>query len=56
MPALPGSAQYDAFHTARSRADLVARMYAAEMGADCPAEIGASSCATGPCRRSSPSG
>lgn len=44
MPALPGSAQCDAFHTARSRADLVARMYAAETGADCPVEIGASSC------------
>ncbi|MEU2468244.1 class I SAM-dependent methyltransferase [Streptomyces sp. NPDC012486] len=43
MPTLPSPAQYDAFHTARARTDLVARMYAAAMGADYPAEIGASS-------------
>ncbi|MFF4248903.1 class I SAM-dependent methyltransferase [Streptomyces sp. NPDC001822] len=43
VPALPSSAQYDAFHTARARTDLVARMYAAAMGADYPGEIGASS-------------
>ncbi|MER5556789.1 class I SAM-dependent methyltransferase [Streptomyces sp. NPDC002793] len=42
-PAPPNPAQYDAFHTARARTDLVARMYAAAMGADYPAEIGASS-------------
>ncbi|MEU5617565.1 class I SAM-dependent methyltransferase [Streptomyces sp. NPDC049951] len=42
-PAPPSPAQYDAFHTARARTDLVARMYAAAMGADYPAEIGASS-------------
>ncbi|KQZ16579.1 class I SAM-dependent methyltransferase (plasmid) [Streptomyces clavifer] len=42
-PALPSPAQYDAFHTARARTDLVARMYAAAMGADYPFEIGASS-------------
>ncbi len=43
VPTLPSPAQYDAFHTARARTDLVARMYAAAMGADYPAEIGASS-------------
>ncbi|MEU2462054.1 class I SAM-dependent methyltransferase [Streptomyces sp. NPDC012473] len=43
MPTLPSPAQYDSFHTARARTDLVARMYAAAMGADYPAEIGASS-------------
>ncbi|MEV4968858.1 class I SAM-dependent methyltransferase [Streptomyces sp. NPDC024062] len=42
-PAPPSPAQYDALHTARARTDLVARMYAAAMGADYPAEIGASS-------------
>ncbi|MFD6275029.1 class I SAM-dependent methyltransferase [Streptomyces sp. NPDC060209] len=42
-PALPSPAQYDAFHTARARTDIVARMYAAAMGADYPTEIGASS-------------
>lgn len=40
---LPRSARYDAFHTARARTDLVARMYAAAMGADYPAEVAASS-------------
>ncbi|MFF5170550.1 class I SAM-dependent methyltransferase [[Kitasatospora] papulosa] len=42
-PAPPNPAQYDSFHTARARTDLIARMYAAAMGADYPSEIGASS-------------
>ncbi|MEV0989942.1 class I SAM-dependent methyltransferase [Streptomyces sp. NPDC049949] len=37
------SAQYDAFHTARARTDLVARLYATAMGEDYPAETAASS-------------
>ncbi|MER6198072.1 class I SAM-dependent methyltransferase [Streptomyces sp. NPDC001586] len=37
------SAQYDAFHAARTRTDLVARLYAAAMGEDYPAEVAASS-------------
>ncbi|KPC62608.1 class I SAM-dependent methyltransferase [Streptomyces chattanoogensis] len=42
-PAEKRSAQYDAFHTARARTDLVARLYAAAMGEDYPAEVAASS-------------
>ncbi|MGW0491147.1 SAM-dependent methyltransferase [Streptomyces olivaceus] len=45
-PHAPGplrSAQYDAFHTARARTDLVTRLYAAAMGEDYPAEVAASS-------------
>ncbi|MFE0777991.1 class I SAM-dependent methyltransferase [Streptomyces sp. NPDC058861] len=37
------SAQYDAFHAARARTDLVARLYAEAMGEDYPAEVAASS-------------
>ncbi|MFF4578384.1 class I SAM-dependent methyltransferase [Streptomyces sp. NPDC001373] len=37
------SAQYDAFHAARARTDLVGRLYAAAMGEDYPAEVAASS-------------
>ncbi|MGW9369672.1 class I SAM-dependent methyltransferase [Streptomyces xanthophaeus] len=37
------SAQYDAFHTARARTDLVARLCATAMGEDYPAETAASS-------------
>ncbi|MEU6379514.1 class I SAM-dependent methyltransferase [Streptomyces sp. NPDC046909] len=37
------SAQYDAFHTARARTDLVSRLYATAMGEDYPAEVAASS-------------
>lgn len=38
-----GASQFDAFHAARARTDLVARLYAAAMGDDYPHEIGASS-------------
>ncbi|MFI8308844.1 class I SAM-dependent methyltransferase [Streptomyces sp. NPDC085927] len=37
------SGPYDAFHSARARTDLTARLYAAAMGADYPAEVCASS-------------
>ncbi|MEU3353084.1 class I SAM-dependent methyltransferase [Streptomyces sp. NPDC037389] len=37
------SAQYDAFHAARARTDLVSRLYAAAMGEDYPAEVASSS-------------
>ncbi|MFF1443325.1 class I SAM-dependent methyltransferase [Streptomyces sp. NPDC058295] len=37
------SAQYDAFHTARTHTDLVSRLYAEAMGEDYPAEVAASS-------------
>lgn len=37
------SAQYDAFHAARARTELVARLYAEAMGEDYPAEVAASS-------------
>lgn len=37
------SAHYDSFHAARSRTDLVNRLYAEAMGEDYPAEVGASS-------------
>ncbi|MEU9714032.1 class I SAM-dependent methyltransferase [Streptomyces sp. NPDC047976] len=37
------AAEYDAFHTARARTDLVARLYAEAMGEDYPAEVAASS-------------
>ncbi|MET8956693.1 class I SAM-dependent methyltransferase [Streptomyces sp. NPDC004533] len=37
------AAQYDAFHAARARTDLVARLYAEAMGEDYPHEITASS-------------
>ncbi|MFI9248013.1 class I SAM-dependent methyltransferase [Streptomyces sp. NPDC053086] len=36
------SAQYDAFHAARARTDLVSRLYAAAMGEDYPVEVAAS--------------
>ncbi|MER5199820.1 class I SAM-dependent methyltransferase [Streptomyces sp. NPDC002755] len=45
-PPAPGAglaAQYDAFHRARARSDLVARLYAEAMGAEYPTEVGASS-------------
>ncbi|MFD0372871.1 class I SAM-dependent methyltransferase [Streptomyces sp. NPDC127114] len=42
VPALR-SAQYDAFYTARARTNVVARLYAAAMGEDYPAEVAASS-------------
>lgn len=45
-PPTPGrqrSAQYDAFHFARARTELVARLYAEAMGEDYPAEVAASS-------------
>ncbi|MGW7362423.1 class I SAM-dependent methyltransferase [Streptomyces sp. NPDC054841] len=42
-PAEQRSAQYDAFHAARARTDLVARLYAQAMGGDYPAEVAASS-------------
>lgn len=42
-PAEQRSAQYDAFHAARARTDLVARLYAAAMGEDYPVEVAASS-------------
>lgn len=42
-PAGGRSAPYDAFHTARARTDLVARLYAAAMGENYPAEVAASS-------------
>ncbi|MGW1870404.1 class I SAM-dependent methyltransferase [Streptomyces mauvecolor] len=44
-PPGPGgrSAQYDAFHLARARTDLVARLYAEAMGEDYPVEVAASS-------------
>ncbi|GAA2650836.1 hypothetical protein GCM10010425_74540 [Streptomyces spororaveus] len=45
-PLAPGttrSSQYDAFHAARARTDLVARLYAEAMGEDYPAEVAASS-------------
>ncbi|MEU9267253.1 class I SAM-dependent methyltransferase [Streptomyces sp. NPDC048251] len=37
------SAQYDAFHAARARTNLVASLYAQAMGEDYPAEVAASS-------------
>ncbi|MEU9983558.1 hypothetical protein [Streptomyces sp. NPDC050856] len=37
------SAQYDAFHAARARSNLVASLYAQAMGEDYPAEVAASS-------------
>ena len=37
------SAQYDAFHAARARTNLVASLYAQAMGEDYPAEVGSSS-------------
>ncbi|MFE1367260.1 class I SAM-dependent methyltransferase [Streptomyces anulatus] len=37
------SAQYDAFHAARARTGLVARLYAEAMGEDYPVEVAASS-------------
>ncbi|WP_331726262.1 class I SAM-dependent methyltransferase [Streptomyces sp. NBC_01276] len=37
------SAEYDAFHAARARTDVVARLYAEAMGEDYPAEVAASS-------------
>ncbi|MCQ8836181.1 class I SAM-dependent methyltransferase [Streptomyces malaysiensis] len=37
------AAQYDAFHTARARTPLVARLYAAALGEDYPEEVAASS-------------
>ncbi|MBT1186631.1 methyltransferase domain-containing protein [Streptomyces sp. CJ_13] len=37
------SSQYDAFHAARARTNLVARLYAEAMGEDYPAEVAASS-------------
>ncbi|WP_328335854.1 class I SAM-dependent methyltransferase [Streptomyces sp. NBC_00455] len=46
VPPEPGtqrSAQYDAFHTARTRTDLVSRLYAAAMGDNYPVEVAASS-------------
>ncbi|MEV5432716.1 class I SAM-dependent methyltransferase [Streptomyces sp. NPDC052701] len=42
-PAGQRSVQYDAFHAARARTDLVARLYAAAMGEDYPVEVAASS-------------
>lgn len=42
-PGTPRSAQYDAFHTARARTDVVARLYGAAMGEDHPYELDASS-------------
>ncbi|MFJ4622323.1 class I SAM-dependent methyltransferase [Streptomyces sp. NPDC088812] len=39
----PRSAQYDAFHTARARTDLVTRLYTQAMGDNYPAEVAASS-------------
>ncbi|MFJ5548589.1 class I SAM-dependent methyltransferase [Streptomyces sp. NPDC093225] len=42
-PGAGRSAQYDAFHAARARTDLVARLYAAAMGEDYPVEVAASS-------------
>ncbi|MGW7343073.1 class I SAM-dependent methyltransferase [Streptomyces sp. NPDC054854] len=42
-PGAERSAQYDAFHAARARTGLVARLYAEAMGKDYPDEIAASS-------------
>ncbi|MEV6734542.1 MULTISPECIES: class I SAM-dependent methyltransferase [unclassified Streptomyces] len=42
-PGTTRSSPYDAFHAARARTDLVARLYAEAMGEDYPAEITASS-------------
>jgi SAM-dependent methyltransferase len=42
-PARQRSAQYDAFHDARARTDLVSRLYAAALGEDYPAEAAAAS-------------
>ncbi|MFJ4622240.1 class I SAM-dependent methyltransferase [Streptomyces sp. NPDC088812] len=42
-PAHGRSAQYDAFHAARARTNLVASLYAQAMGEDYPAEVAASS-------------
>ncbi|OEJ56704.1 methyltransferase [Streptomyces agglomeratus] len=42
------SAQYDAFHAARARTDLVSRLYEEAMGEDYPVEIAASSSADWP--------
>ncbi|MGW8989070.1 SAM-dependent methyltransferase [Streptomyces zhihengii] len=42
-PSVGRSAQYDAFHVARIRIDLVARLYAEAMGEDYPVEVAASS-------------
>ncbi|UUS34614.1 MULTISPECIES: hypothetical protein [Streptomyces] len=43
MPTQGRSAQYDAFHAARARTNLVAGLYAQAMGEDYPAEVAASS-------------
>lgn len=46
VPPAPGeqrSEQYDAFHAARARTGLIARLYAEAMGEDYPAEVAASS-------------
>ncbi|MEW2573283.1 class I SAM-dependent methyltransferase [Streptomyces sp. NPDC047070] len=42
-PAEGRAAAYDAFHGARARSELTARLYAAAMGEDYPAEVAASS-------------
>ncbi|GAA0907734.1 class I SAM-dependent methyltransferase [Streptomyces thermoalcalitolerans] len=42
-PAPAVAAQYDAFHAARARTGLVARLYAEALGEDYPAEVAASS-------------
>ncbi|GAB2788209.1 hypothetical protein GCM10027073_20540 [Streptomyces chlorus] len=42
-PAVRLAAQFDAFHTARARSTLVARLYATAMGDDYPHEVAASS-------------
>ncbi|GGU69112.1 class I SAM-dependent methyltransferase [Streptomyces daghestanicus] len=42
-PAQGRSAQYDAFHAARARTNLVASLYAQAMGEDYPVEVAASS-------------
>ncbi|MFD9535059.1 class I SAM-dependent methyltransferase [Streptomyces sp. NPDC060010] len=42
-PGQQRSADYDVFHAARARTDLVARLYARAMGEDYPAEVAASS-------------
>ncbi|WP_330346612.1 methyltransferase domain-containing protein (plasmid) [Streptomyces europaeiscabiei] len=42
-PTADPAAQFDAFHAARARTDLVARLYAAAMGDDYPHEVAASS-------------
>ncbi|MFF9127118.1 class I SAM-dependent methyltransferase [Streptomyces sp. NPDC014889] len=42
-PASPAAAAFDAFHAARARTTLVARLYAEAMGEGYPAEVAASS-------------